>query len=282
MRHLEIFSSSINTGVTTPLQVTYVSTGALLPSQVNGMQVSPDVPFIHSIFGVGANLVSIRPQSSSMSLFPYPNLQPNNRGSAFESPPRFWDLSRNPFPLKPTEEFDIFATQNHGSAETEYIAVQFCDGPDVPIAVPINPPGLKDNPTMGGRFFSVHATSSTTLTAGAWTDIQPAFDSALYAGYYALVGMRAYSATGLFFRIKPVMGFKWWPGGAMVQAYDQLDIPGQRYYPGWTQTIGHWGVWVTFFQNVPPKVSVFATSADTAEEFWYDLVYLGPQTTPAI
>jgi hypothetical protein len=282
MRHLELFSSSIASGVITPLQLNYVATGALLPGQVNGMQVSPDLPYVHSIFGVGANLATVRMQTSSMSIFPYPNFAPNNRGSAFESPPRHWDLGKNPFPVKPTEEFDIFATQNSGGAQTEYVAVQFCDGPDQPIATQINPPALRDAPTTPGRYLTAHATSGTTLAAGGWTDIQPAFDSALYAGFYALVGIRVFSATGLFFRIKPAMGFKWWPGGICVQTYDQLDPPGQRFYPGWAQLYSNWGPWVSFYQNIPPRVSIFATAADTAEEFWYDLIYLGPQTTPAI
>jgi hypothetical protein len=38
----------------------------------------------------------------------------------------------------------------------------------------------------------------------------------------------------------------------------------------------HWGVWLTFYQNVPPQIEIFATAADTAEEGWFDLVYLGP------
>lgn len=282
MFHLELFSSSIASGANTFAQVTYVATDAILPQLNNGMQVSPDLPFIHSVFGVGANMVHVRAQANSMLPFPYPTLSPNNRGSAFESPPRHWDYSRNPFPLKPTEEFDIFATQNSGGGQTQYIAVQFCDGPAVPIASVINPPSLRDSPATPGRFFTAHATATTTLTAGAFTQVQPTFDQALYAGYYAILGMRVFSATGLFFRLYPVMGPKWRPGGACVQAYDSLDIPGQRYIPGWQQMFMSWGAWIAFYQNVPPKIEIFATAADTAEEFWYDLLYLGPQTTPAI
>jgi len=78
------------------------------------------------------------------------------------------------------------------------------------------------------------------------------------------------------------MGPKWRPGGIATQGYDALDPPGQRGISGWTRGFDGWGVWLTFFQNVPPQVEFFATSADTSEEGWFDLVYLGPQTTPAI
>ena len=282
MFHAELFSSSINTGANTFLQVTYFTPDNILPKLVNGMQVSPDVPFLMFVAGVGADLVHVRAQANSMLPFPYPTLDPNNRGTAFESPPRAFDFSSMPIPLKPTEEFDIFASQNKGSAETVYVLAMFSDGQRTPIPVQVNPPGIRDSPAIPGRFFTAHWTATTTLTAGGWTQVQPAFDQALYAGYYALVGARAYSATGLFFRMFPAMGPKWRPGGVCVQAYDQMDPYNQRYIPNYGVTPGGWGVWLTFFQNVPPQVEFFATAADTAEEGWFDLVYLGPQTTPSI
>ena len=283
MFHLELFSSSdTSSGANTFVQLTYFTPDNILPKQVNGLQVSPDLPMLHSVMGVGANLVHVRAQTNSMLPFPYISQSPNNRGTAFESPPRIWDYSKLPLPLKPTEEFDIFVSQNSGGSETEYVAAQFCDGPGTPIPVTINPAALTNSPATPGRFFTAHATASTTLTAGKWTQVQPAFDQALYAGYYALIGARCFSATGLFFRMFPAMGPKWRPGGICVQAYDQMDPTNQRYIPSYGAVPAGWGVWLTFFQNVPPQVEFFATSADTAEEMWFDLVYLGPQTTPSI
>lgn len=276
MLHLELFSSSIASGANTFAQVNYVNSDNILPAQVNGLQVSPDLPRVHSVFAVGAHLVHVRLQANSMLPFPYPNLSPNNRGTAFESPPRIYDFSKFPMPLKPTEEFDIFATQNAGAGETEYIAVQFTDGKRAELPVKPNPPAVVDNPLLAGRAAPVHWTAATTLTAGVWTKVQPLFDQALPAGYYALCGARCFSATGLFFRMFPAMGDKWRPGGAMVQAYDQMDPMGQRLF--YEQRIHevHWGIWLTFYQNVPPQVEIYATAADTAEEGWFDLVYLGP------
>jgi len=283
MFHLELYSSSIATsGANTFQQLTYFTPDNILPKLVNGAQVSPDLPFLHSVFGVGAHLVHVRPQANSMLPFPYPALSPNNRGTAFESPPRAWDFSKLPLALKPTEEFDVFVTQNSGGAETEYVAVQFCDGPGTPVSVAINPATLTQNPATPGRFFSVHWTASTTLTAGAWTQVQPAFDQALYAGSYALVGARTFSATGLFFRLFPSMGPKWRPGGICAQSYDQMDIYNQRLINSFGPPGAGWGQWLWFYQNVPPQVEFFATAADTAEEGWFDLVYLGPTTTQSI
>lgn len=282
MFHSELFSSSIASGANTFAQLTYFTPDNILPKLVNGVQVSPDLPFLMFVAGVGSHLVHVRAQANSMLPYPYPALSPNNRGSGFESPPRVWDYSSAPIPLKPTEEFDIFATQNAGAGESEYVLVSFTDARPTPLGVTINPPGIASNPATPGRFFSAHWTATTTLSAGAWTQVQPAFDQSLYAGYYALVGARCFSATGLFFRMFPAMGPKWRPGGVCVNAYDQLDPYHQRYKNGWSENEMPWGVWLTFFQNVPPQVEFFATAADTAEEGWFDLVYLGPQVIPAI
>src|SRR6266851_1274158 len=96
-----------------------------------------------------------------------------------------------------------------------------------------------------GRPFTAHATASTTLTAGAFTGVIPTFDTPLPAGR----------------------------GG--VQAYDQLDPPGQRAYGWFSGGYLPWGVWMTFQQNVPPTFNCFATSADSTQEFWLDLVAIG-------
>lgn len=282
MFHLELFASSIATGATNPQQITYFTPDNILPKLNNGVQVSPDLPFLMAVFGVGAHLGSIRPQMPSFLPFPYINLSPNNRGSAFESPPRVWDFSNAPIPLKPTEEMDIFATQNSGVAETEYIACLFTDNKPVPAGVPINPPQLTTNPAQPGRWFSAHWTATTTLTAGAWSIVQPVFDLPLYAGTYALVGARAFSATSLFFRMFPSMGPKWRPGGVAVQSYDQMDSYGQRLFPTYGATPNGWDVWLIFYQNVPPQIEFFSTAADTAEEGWFDLVYVGPSVAPSI
>jgi len=277
MLHLELFSSSIATGANAFSQLTYFTPDNVLPKQVNGLQVSPILPYVMAVFPVGAHLAHTRIQSNSMLPFPYITLDPGNRGSTFESPARYFDFSYAPLPLKPTEEFDVYATQNSGSAETEYVAVLFCDMKPGPLPVAINPASLITSPATPGRFFTVHWTASTTLTAGAWTVVQPSFDQALYAGYYALIGARAFSATCLFFRLFPAYGPLWRPGGAGVQAYDQLDPHFQRGLSPLTGLLSPWGVWLNFYQNVPPQVEFFATAADTAEEGWFDLVYLGPQ-----
>jgi hypothetical protein len=277
MFHFELFTSSIATGANTFAQLNYYTTQNILPAQVNGLQVSPQLPYLMAVMPIGANLVHTRVQSNSMLPFPYITLDPGNRGSAFESPPRVFDFSYMPMQLKPTEEFDVFASQNSGAGQTQYVGVLFSDGKPAPLPLPLNPAGMTANPATPGRFFTVHWTAAVTLSAGAWSLVQPNFDQALYAGYYALVGARVFSASALFFRLYPSYGPLWRPGATAVQAYDALDMDNARLSNAYDPQPSNWGVWLNFYQNVPPQIQIFATAADTTEEGWFDLVYLGPQ-----
>jgi len=206
---------------------------------------------------------------------PYPCYNPNNIGTAIETPPKFWDFSRNPKALRPTEEFDIFASQLNAGAETETVFVQFTDG--VMIAAPQIAPG----PTINGnnQLFTVHATAATTLTANAWTQVTPVLDQALPAGLYALVGARVVTAGALAFRMLPIVQPLWRPGGVGSQTNDQLDPPGQRYINPLDGSVSHWGVWLTFYQNTVPNVHIWSTSADTAEDMFFDLIKISDVIT---
>ena len=283
MFHCELFSSSIASGANTFAQVTYFTPDNIFPKLVSGMQVSPKLPFVQSVAGVSANLIHIRLQANSMLPLPYLTLSPNNRGSAFPSPPRLWDFSLTPIPLKPTEEFDIFATQNAGAGQTVNVLVAFSDGKKTALPVQVNVGNIQATQLFPGRFFTAHWTASVTLTANSWSTVAPSFDQPLPAGAYALLGARCFSATGLFFRLFPAVDPLWRPGGICVQAYDQMDPFNQRYFPSYGSSPGQgWGVWLQFLQNVPPQVEFFSTSADTAQEGWFDLVYLGPNMTAGI
>jgi hypothetical protein len=267
--HLEQFTATIanSTNGATLVQLTSVFNG-VVPTLNSGFQVpqstdgSAPLSSLGLVAAVSAHLVRVRMQTPRWAPYPYPDLSPQNRGTAFESPPRIWDFMANPMPMTPTDELDMFAAQNHSTTEAVYGAVIFTDGMSRPI-----PPG---------RLFQARWTSSTTLTAGAFTPVPITLDIALPAGMYALVGASVFSATGLFFQMLPATGPVWRPGGICVQAFDSFQPAGQRALGWMPSPYMGWGTWMTFRQNTPPQVNVFATSADTAQIGWLDLVYMGP------
>jgi hypothetical protein len=276
MRTLEVFRSSLASGVTDVLQeVTYVAAGAILAPSALGVQVSAYLNKLNAIWGLGANLENISPQAASMLPLPFPNFAPNNIGTAIESPAKYWDFSRAPKVLRPTETLNIFASQTSGGAETETVFVEFTDG------IITNAPPISNTPAINGNgmFTVAHATATATLTANAFTQVTPILDNPLPAGTYALVGARVMSAKALAFRMKPIAEPLWRPGGVGVQSPDQFDPPGQRFLNPLTGVMSHWGQWLTFFQNTVPNVDIFSTAADTKQDFWFDLIKLSDVVT---
>lgn len=254
IHHLELYHSSIT--VATLAQLSSSAVGNVVPTLNSGYQV-PSLNYLAAVYGVGTSLGRIQAQARSFLPWPYPDMVPTNRGSAFESPVRGIFQFANPRPMRVTEELDVFVVQNSGGTETEYVGVNFSDGP------------ISSVPWVGG--FTVHCTATKTLTAGAWTTCQITPDTNLPAYNYQLVGLRMQSATALFARIFPTSSFQQArPGCPAMQAYDQLDAPYAR--------MGASGIWYTFPQNVLPQVDVFATSADTTEDFWLDLIPSSPNT----
>jgi hypothetical protein len=256
-------SSTSSSGATTFVQLNFKA-DVIVPTLNNGLQVPKSLNKLGFLAGVGTSLTNIRAQTPAFLPYPWPSFAPVNRGSAFESPPRMWDLFKYPLQMNPTDELDIYVCQNSGGSETEYVFVTLTDGV-------LSPAPL-------GRFFTVHATGTTTVTAGAFTSCALTFDQAVPAGMYCVIGARAYSATGYAFRLAPAMEPLWRPGGIAVKTYDQLDPPGQRAYHLDGQVIAPWGQWMQFYQNVPPQVDMFCTSADTAQEVWLDLIQVSSGT----
>jgi hypothetical protein len=262
--HTVVFTSSNGTsGATTFIQTNFKA-DAIVPTLNNGLQVPKQLNKLGFVAGLGTSLCNIRAQTPAFLPYPWPSFAPVNRGSAFESPPRMWDFFKMPLSMNPTDELDIYTCQNSGGAETEYVFVSLTDGVVTP------PPG--------GRFFTVHATGSTTVTASAFTLCSLTFDQAIPAGLYAVIGARAFGATMKAFRLAPAMEPLWRPGGIAVATYDQMDPMGQRAYHLDGQVIAPWGVWMQFYQNVPPQLDAFCTSADTAQEVWLDLIQVSAGT----
>jgi hypothetical protein len=142
--------------------------------------------------------------------------------------------------MNPTDELDIFTAQNSGGAETEYVFVSLSDG--------------LVHPAPAGRFFTVHGTGSTTVTPSAFSlrnySTRP---SRLDSTPWSRAHIRRH---GEGFQTRSAMEPLWRPGGTALATYDALDPPAARiFYDG--QVVAPWGVWMSFYQNVPPQLDMF-------------------------
>ena len=248
--HSVMYSSSLAIGAAL-LQVTNVN-DPIVATTGKGFIVPPTLSQLAMVAGVGVNLTRAQLTSGSIrKMFPW-DIDRMNVGTAIESPTRYTDLTMSPFQLTPYEELDAFATQSNAAAQQASVFVTLCDGPMRPVIGPCQ---------------TVHATSSTTLVANAWTACTMVLDNGLDGGTYAIVGASALSADGQFFRLAPRGGPVNRPGGFCTQTRDGLVPAGQRY--------GGWGQWMQFQNLQPPQVEFFSAAADTSEEVYFDLIKVG-------
>lgn len=255
MLHTELYSSSIASG-TSLVQVTAVPSN-IYPVTNSGFLVQ-GIHGISSVTAIGSGAIRAQLQSASLRVQPFIDCVPVNRSVGAESPVRFTDWGQAPLQVKSNEELDVFGCQNSGSSAYLNVIVTFSDGPIRPAA------------STGA--LTVHATASATLNAHAWTAVTFALDTSLDPGTYSIIGMRAYSATGIVARLIPNSGSQTYrPGVPMVQSYDTTDMRYARYGAG--------GQFITFATTALPQVEIYASSADTAEELWLDLVQTSSSVT---
>ena len=249
MFHIALYSSSLAAG-TALLQVTQVTDPIVAPSG-NGFLVGA-LSNLMRVAGVGTNLTRVQLTSASIRKYAPFDIGGVNVGAAIETPPRYMDWSDQPIPLNVNEELDAFAVQSNAGAQLERVAVWFTDG-----AVR----------RVQGRYFSVHWTSSTALTANAWSAVTPTLDNGIPSGTFALVGSRAISAGGLFHRFIPRSGPAFRPGSFMFQAQDGFDMLADRY--------GNLGEWLRFTNTTLPQIEMFSGTADATQEGYLDLIQVG-------
>lgn len=255
MTHLELYSSSIASG-TTLIQVNAVQSN-IYPLASNGFLVQA-LRQVASVVTIGSGAIRAQLQSPTLRSQPFVDMVPVNRSTGAESPVRFADFTSAPLQVSSNEELDAFAAQNSGSSGFVNVIVMFTDGPIRPAA--------------SNNAITVHATATTTVTAHAWSAVTFTLDTSLDPGTYSVVGMRAYSATGIAARLIPNSGGQTYrPGVPMVQAYDTTDFKYARY--------GMMGQLITFSTTALPQVELYCSSADTAEELWLDLVQTSSQVT---
>jgi len=224
----------------------------------------PPLNLVIGAFAMGSGLVAAQlssPSLRSMALYDFASFLPlanlpsdqdvDEGGSATYIIPLgagIVDMTRSPLELVPSEKLN-FKVKNGGSAGA-WGVVFLADAIPTPVS---------------GKIFTVKATSSTTCTANKWTSGTLTFSQDLPAGRYQVVGMRAKSANIVAARLMFV-GQVWRAGCIGVRSYDAEYDRMFRY--------GNLGVFGEFEFDQPPQIEFLATSGDTSEEVWLDLIQI--------
>lgn len=123
--------------------------------------------------------------------------------------------------------------------------------------------GDRNYQKVTGQRIRVRATSSTTVTAGAWTHCPLTFDENLPYKTFRITGLEIQSATGVIGRLS-IPGAPWNPGVPCIQAI------GSRLNYDLYQQFG--GVLGSFTNLAVPSLDIFCTAADTSAQVFMDLM----------
>lgn len=161
---------------------------------------------------------------------------------AFPSLVRLWDT---PLLLAELEPLDVYVQNGANVMNRAFITL--ADGPVKPVT---------------GKVYTVRCTAAATLATATWVNSTLTFQQTLPAGHYQCVGMRTWSANGVYARIYFV-GYAWRPGAPMLNAEANNEWADFR--------LGKIGVWGEFDNTTPPTVD-FMGITDTAQVVYLDLI----------
>jgi hypothetical protein len=260
-KHLLAYSNAL-TSVSTFTKMTPASDTLVYVDGTNKIVQTPQTNLLMGGYAYGANFLLAQVQTPSLKANRVPvewgemdttATQPINTVGAIP-PFQYW--GDTPIGLQIGEGIEVDYTG--GGTAQGTVGIWLSDG---------NPMLKVSGPFLAG----VRATSSTTLTANAWTTTSLTFDNQLPAGGYAVVGMEAFGATAVLARVAlPGSGFRMGvvAGPITVSTRDRIFRAGRfaNTSPG---TYESWGAFVS---TAPPQVEFFAGAADTAQVVYLDLV----------
>jgi len=255
----EYYQAAVNS--TTFVAVNTVTDQVLTQNTAgNAYQVPSGLNYLAGAYGDGADLTGFQIQTPSLlqKLGFYHSIEPvdNTAAAVISTSIPFTDMFDHPLSLAVAENLQAAVTTSGSS--TVWLTV-FLES---------SPMGNKlANPVpANAQVETILATSSTTLTAHAWSLCTLTLAQQLQAGTYALVGMRAESAKCLAARVA-FAGGGFRPGciGAnSVYGMDSGAPPGRFRY-------GNSGVWGYFNNQTIPQIEFFSSAADTSETVFLDV-----------
>ena len=212
----------------------------------------PDfAPNLMGAFALGTTITLARLSSPSMRRSSLYDISPVNVG-AEPLTPYFWhDRHLTPRPLTPGEGLRALVAEGAAGVEFEEVFVWLMD---------------KVDPLPTGEIQTIRMVGATACVAETWTLCPLVLGQQLEAGRYAIVGMRAISASCLAARLV-IPGSPFRPG--VVGQDAETDIPDDIF------RYGNLGVWGEFEHTFPPQAEFCCGAADAAEVVYLDIIKIG-------
>lgn len=245
MFHLSVFSGSLDATADVDCPAVTDEIMAILNSHV---QPQEDM-MILAAAAHGALLDRARIVTPSIRQFSPVYIRPVEVAALFSDVPAIMDLRNNPLTVRRLEEIEVEVTNTGAGPTLTSAGLWLSRGPI--------------QPAPAGDVYTIRGTGTTTLTAGAWSNVAVTWQDTLPTGRYACVGLGALGTTVRFARL--VFDDQTFRPGCIGQA-----TVGLINHPMFQR--GGLGVWGTFSGNRMPNLQYFATAADTAQTVFMDFV----------
>ena len=165
-----------------------------------------------------------------------------------DDPPKLVDLRDFPLQMRAGENMTAEFNSNTTAAAFQWLLALFFD---------------EITPVPAGPVRTMRFTNTDTLTARVFTNGNLTAVEELPAGEYAVIGMRAVSATLIAARLVP-RGAGWRPGIICG------DVDGYEDHPMFR--MGGLGEWLRFRHDEVPSVDFLADAADSDQDVFLDVV----------
>lgn len=212
----------------------------------NLITVPPEVSMLAGIYGTGATIAAARVQSPSLLAIMAPDVDPLDVGAVPADPSAFVDMMENPIPLAPSEQIQGLVI--NAGLEIDTVGVWLADKSIVPYR---------------GPYTSLAGVSAVANVANTWTAQAMVWGQVIPAGTYAVVGLKAESATDRLARLVFPAG-AWRPGVVGGAGVAIRGTPRHRF--------GNAGIFGQFRHDQPPQVEYLSVLADVAEAAVLDVV----------
>jgi hypothetical protein len=245
--HVVVYSANTNT------QTNYDSVPATDPliSIQNGHYFPHIVLYMYGGWLGGVNLTAVTLVTPRSRMIVPPRLTPIQAAVIPPDRPHIFDRRNNPFTLNAVEEVSIQMTIG-GTANAYNFAVLFW--------------GTSLDPVPQGDLYTLHGTSSTTVTANAWTQIPITWDQTIPAGTYTVISSQHQSSNALchrFFFKDQILR----PGFLSLSSVTNISDPTYYY--------GAWGTLGTFNTTAYPTIEAFCNGADSSHDLMTTIVRTG-------
>lgn len=246
--HLAAYYASVADGATNA-NVAAANDGIL--TITNSRFIVPQKAEIICTWTLETTVLRMRLNTPKYRFVGLPSLIPVNNSLTIPSPLNIANFIDAPLPVDPVDEIGVEASQSSGGAENNLTLMLL---------------RFENRPLIPGPIYRLRGTAAITAAAGVWASGSITLDQSLPAGRYAIVGL-------------DVIGTN--IGGA------RLIVPGSAYRPGVPARnsraqIPHplfarpnLGIWGEFESVNLPNLEIMCTGANTSQEVYLDVIYLG-------